>query len=74
MLRIEHANTDHIAALLAPPPASPGPVLNPRPLAVVTTISSGSSNSVTGPLRQGNEEDHEWILPMFTLVLRIISA
>jgi len=56
MPRIESANTDHIAALLAPPPpASPGLVLNPRPLAVVSTISSGSSNSVMDPLRQANE-------------------
>jgi len=58
MPRIERANTDHIAALLAPPPpASPGPVLNPRPLAIVYTISSGSSNSVMGPLHQASEEE-----------------
>jgi len=58
MTRIESANTDHIAALRAPPPlASLGPVLHPRPLAVVSTISSGSSTLVMGPLRQASEEE-----------------
>jgi len=50
MPNIETANTDQIGALLAPPtPTSSGPVFNPRPLAVVPSISSGSSNSVMGP-------------------------
>jgi len=41
MPRIESANTNHIVALLALPPAtSLGPVLNPRPLAVVSIINS----------------------------------
>jgi len=58
MPRIESANIDHIAALLAPPtPTSSGPVFNPRPLTVVSSISSGSSNSVMGPLHQASEED-----------------
>jgi len=50
MPRIESANTNHIAALLAPPTTtSSGPMFNPRPLAVVSSILSGSSNSVMGP-------------------------
>jgi len=60
MPRIESANTNHIAALLASPtPPSSDPVFNLRPLAVVSSISSGSSNSVMGPLRQASEEDQE---------------
>jgi len=58
MPRIESANTDYIAVLLASrPPASLGPVLNPRLLTVVSTISSGSSNLVMGPPRQASEEE-----------------
>jgi len=58
MPNIETANTDQIAALLASPtPTSSGPVFNPRPLAVVSSINSGSFNSVMGPPRQASEED-----------------
>jgi len=60
MPRIEEANTDYIAMLLAPSPLPPpGTVLAPRPLVMVTTISSEGSHSVTGPLRQENEENQE---------------
>jgi len=58
MPNIETANTDQIAALLAPlTPTSSGPVFNTRPLAVVPSISLASSNSVMGPPRQAREED-----------------
>jgi len=57
MPRIEEDNTDYIAILLAPsPPPPPGAVLAPRPLAMVATISFEGSNSVTGPLREENQE------------------
>ena len=57
MPRIEDANTDYIAMLLAPSPPPPlGTVLAPRPLAMATTMSSEGSNSVTGSLRNKNEE------------------
>jgi len=56
MPRIEEANTNYIAQLLAPPsPPPPGVILSPRPLAVVTYSSEGS-NSITGPLRNDNQE------------------
>jgi len=53
---IEDINTDHLTALLAPsrpPPTGP----RPRPLAFGTSLNSGSSNSVTGPPYQPNEEE-----------------
>ena len=56
MPRIEEANTDYIAMLLAPPPPSP-PGSKPPPSAVRTTISSEGSNSVTGPLCPDHEEN-----------------
>jgi len=60
MPRIEEANTDYIAMLLAlSPPPPPDPVLAPRPLVMVATISFKGSNSVTGPLRQENKENKE---------------
>ena len=41
MPRVEEANTDYIAMLLAPsPPPPPGVILALRPLAMVATISS----------------------------------
>ena len=58
MPNIETANIDRITALLASPtPTSSGPVYNPKPLAVISSISLGSTNSVMGPPRQASEED-----------------
>jgi len=58
MPRIEDANTDYIAMLLAPPtPPPPGSM--PPPSAIRTTISSEGSNSVTGPLYPDHEENQE---------------
>jgi len=58
--RVDEANTDYIAVLLVPtPPPPPGTILAPRPLAMAATISFEGSNSVTGPLRQENEENQE---------------
>ena len=58
MPRIEDANTDYIAMLLAPPtPPPPGSM--PPPSAIRTTISSEGSNSVTGPLYPNPEENRE---------------
>jgi len=56
MPRIEEANTDYIAMLLTPSPPPP-PGTAPRTLAMVTTISSEGSNSVTGPFYPENEEN-----------------
>jgi len=57
MPRIEEANTDYIAILLAPsPPPLPGTVLALRPLVMVATISSEGSHSVTGSLCEENQE------------------
>ena len=45
---LEEAHTDRLSALLAPPrPPPAGP--RPRPPTYGTSLSSGSSNSVTGP-------------------------
>jgi len=53
---IEEAHTDRLSALLAPPrPPPAGP--RPRPPTYGTSLSSGSSNSVTGPSYQPNEEE-----------------
>jgi len=53
---IEEANTDRLTALLAPPRPPPvGP--RPRPPTVGTSLSSGSSNSVTGPPYQPPREE-----------------
>jgi len=55
--RIEEANTDYIAQLLAPLPRSPPPgaVISPQSLAI-TTYSSEASKSVTRPFNKENEE------------------
>ena len=56
MPRIEEANTNDIAQLLAPPPSPPpGFILSPWPLAIATYSSEGS-NSVTSPLHNENKE------------------
>jgi len=53
---IEEANTDRLTALLAPPrPPPTGP--RPRPPTYATSLSSGSSNSVTGPPYHPSEEE-----------------
>ena len=53
---IEEANTDRLTTLLAPPrPPPTGP--HPRPPTFGTSLSSGSSNSVVGPLYRPNEEE-----------------
>jgi len=52
--RIEEANTNYIAVLLAPLPP-PSVVLASQPLAMATYSSEGS-NSVNGPLRNEDEE------------------
>jgi len=53
---IEEANTDRLTALLAPPrPPASGP--RPRPPTFGTSLSSGSSNSITGPPYQLPEEE-----------------
>ena len=55
---IEEANTDRLTALLAPsqpPPAGP----RPRLPTFSTSLSSGSSNSVTGPPYQPSREEEE---------------
>jgi len=54
--RIEEANTDRLMALLAPPrPPPTGPC--PRPPTFGTSLSSGSSNTVTGPPYHPSEEE-----------------
>jgi len=58
MPRIEDANTDYIAMLLAPSPPPPLGTMSPPP-ALGTTISSEGSNSVTGPLYPDHEENRE---------------
>jgi hypothetical protein len=57
MPRIEVANTDYIATLLAPTPPPP-PSLRP-PAGPPPTFSSEGSYSVTGPYRTGSEERRE---------------
>jgi len=53
---IEEAHTDRLTALLAPPrPPPAGP--RPRPPTYGTSLSSGSSNSVTGPPYHPSEEE-----------------
>jgi len=53
---IEEAHTSRLTALLAPPrPAPAGP--RPRPPTYGTSLSSGSSNSVTGPPYYPSEEE-----------------
>jgi len=57
MPRIEEANIDYIATLLAPsPPSPPDSVLAPRLLAMMAPMSSEGSNSVTGPFYREEEE------------------
>jgi hypothetical protein len=55
--RIEEADPEYLAYLLAPPPPTPPPsgsIPAPQPLA---TFSSESSNSVTGPAREENADE-----------------
>jgi len=54
--RIEEANTNYLAQLLAPPPPPPtGVIVSPKPL-VVATYSSENSKTVTGHLCEENTE------------------
>ena len=54
---VEEVNPDYIATPLASPqPSPPGTVLAPRPLSMVTPMSSEGSNSVTGPFYREDEE------------------
>jgi len=57
MPKIEEANTDYIATLLAPSPSSPpDSALALRPLAMMAPMSSEGSNSITGPFYREDEE------------------